>query len=69
MTGVGSIEVADTAAAYAFYAAAFGVGSRVCASQARTTGFRGFAMSPVTSQPSTVHSYDTDQNAVSHHEG
>jgi uncharacterized glyoxalase superfamily protein PhnB len=58
MTSIGSItlEVADTAAAHDFYAAAFGseplVGLR--ASEEPTTGFRGFTMSLVVSQPSTV---------------
>jgi predicted lactoylglutathione lyase len=53
-----TIEVADTTAAEAFYAAAFEVGSRVRvrASQAPTTGFRGFTMSLVVSQPATVNS-------------
>jgi predicted lactoylglutathione lyase len=53
-----AIEVADTQAAEAFYAAAFGGGSRVRvrASQAPTTGFRGFTMSLVVSQPATVNS-------------
>jgi len=52
-----TIEVADTAAAKAFYTA-FEVGSRVRvrASQAPTTGFRGFTMSLVVSQPATVDS-------------
>jgi predicted lactoylglutathione lyase len=51
-----TIAVADTAEAEAFYAAAFQVGGRVRvrASQAPTTGFRGFTMSLVASQPATV---------------
>jgi hypothetical protein len=51
-----TLEVPDPAAAEAFYDAAFGVGStvRVRASQAPTSGFRGFTMSLVVSQPSTV---------------
>ena len=63
MTGMGTIdyvtiEVADTTAAEAFYTAAFEVGSRVRvrASQAPTTGFRGFTMSLVVSRPATVNS-------------
>lgn len=63
MTDVGSIEfvtieVADTTVAEAFYTAAFEVGSRVRvrASQAPTTGFRGFTMSLIMSQPATVNS-------------
>jgi hypothetical protein len=53
-----TIEVADTTAAEAFYTAAFEVGSRVRvrASQAPTTGFRGFTMSLIVSQPATVNS-------------
>jgi hypothetical protein len=52
------LEVPDPAAAEAFYAAAFGLGDtvRVRASEAPTTGFRGFALSLVVSQPSTVDS-------------
>ncbi|MGW9413784.1 VOC family protein [Arthrobacter cupressi] len=51
-----TIEVADTAAAEAFHAAAFGLGNRVRvrASQAPTIGFRGFTMSLVVSQPASV---------------
>jgi predicted lactoylglutathione lyase len=63
MIGMGAIEfvtieVADTTVAEAFYTAAFEVGSRVRvrASQAPTTGFRGFTMSLVVSQPATVNS-------------
>jgi predicted lactoylglutathione lyase len=53
-----TIEAADTTAAQAFYTAAFEVGSRVRvrASEAPTTGFRGFTMSLVVSQPATVNS-------------
>src|SRR5262245_27275789 len=53
-----TLEVPDPAAAEAFYAAAFGLGGkvRVRASQAPTTGFRGFTLSLVVSQPSTVDS-------------
>jgi predicted lactoylglutathione lyase len=52
------LEVPDPAAAAAFYAAAFGLGDkvRVRASEAPTTGFRGFMLSLVVSQPSTVDS-------------
>ncbi|MGY4100699.1 glyoxalase [Nocardia sp. R16R-3T] len=52
------LEVSDTAAAAAFYTAAFGLGDklRVRASDAPTTGFRGFVLSLVVSQPSTVDS-------------
>jgi predicted lactoylglutathione lyase len=51
-----TLEVPDPAAAEAFYAAAFGLGDtvRLRASQAPTTGFRGFTMSLVVSQPGTV---------------
>jgi predicted lactoylglutathione lyase len=51
-----TIEVPDPAAADAFYRAAFGLGTqlRLRASQAPTTGFRGFTLSLVVSQPSTV---------------
>ncbi|HEY2877914.1 MAG TPA: hypothetical protein VGJ24_04985, partial [Nocardioides sp.] len=53
-----TIEVPDPDAAEAFYRAAFGLGTRVRvrASQAPTTGFRGFTLSLVVSQPSTVDS-------------
>ena len=60
MTGVASVtlEVSDVAAAEAFYADAFGLGDTVGvrASEAPTSGFRGFTMSLVVSQPSTVDS-------------
>ena len=51
-----TLEVPDPAAAEAFYRAAFGLGSmlRLRASQAPTSGFRGFTLSLVVSQPSTV---------------
>ena len=50
------LEVPDPDAAGAFYRAAFGLGSqlRLRASQAPATGFRGFTMSLVVSQPATV---------------
>jgi uncharacterized glyoxalase superfamily protein PhnB len=52
------LEVPDPAAAAAFYAAAFGLGDqvRVRASEAPTVGFRGFTLSLVVDQPSTVDS-------------
>ncbi len=51
-----TIEVVDTTAAERFYDAAFGLGTRVRlrASEAPTTGFRGFTLSLIASQPSTV---------------
>ena len=53
-----TLEVGDPTAAEAFYAAAFGLGPRLAvrASDAPTTGFRGFTLSLVVSQPSTVDS-------------
>jgi len=60
MTSLASVtlEVPDPAAAEAFHAAAFGVGDRVGvrASESPTTGFRGFTLSLLVSQPSTVDS-------------
>jgi predicted lactoylglutathione lyase len=60
MTSIASItlEVADPTAADRFYTAAFGLGDQlvVRASEAPTTGFRGFTLSLVVSQPSTVDS-------------
>jgi predicted lactoylglutathione lyase len=52
------LEVADIAAAQRFYAAAFGLGPqlRLRESQEPTAGFRGFTLSLVVSQPSTVNS-------------
>jgi catechol 2,3-dioxygenase-like lactoylglutathione lyase family enzyme len=52
------LEVSDVPAAEAFYAAAFGLGDTVSvrASDAPTTGFRGFTLSLLVSQPSTVDS-------------
>jgi uncharacterized glyoxalase superfamily protein PhnB len=51
-----TLEVADPAAAAAFYTAAFGLSTtvRVRASEAPATGFRGFTLSLTVSQPSTV---------------
>lgn len=53
-----TLEVPDPTASNAFYTAAFGVVTQVGvrASDAPTTGFRGFALSLVVSQPSTVDS-------------
>ena len=53
-----TLEAPDPAAAEAFYAAACGLGDRVPVrpSEAPTTGFRGFMLSLVVSQPSTVDS-------------
>lgn len=47
-----TLEVADTAAAERFYAAAFGLGDRLRlrASEAPSTGFRGFTLSLIVSQ-------------------
>jgi catechol 2,3-dioxygenase-like lactoylglutathione lyase family enzyme len=60
MTSIDSVtlEVPDPTAAEAFYTAAFGLGSRVGvrASETPTSGFRGFTLSLVVSQPSTVDS-------------
>ncbi|MGV9817293.1 glyoxalase [Nocardia xishanensis] len=52
------LGVPDPTAAAAFYDAAFGIGDkvRVRASEAATTGFRGYILSLVVSQPSTVDS-------------
>ena len=51
-----TVEVADPAAAGRFYTAAFGLGNqvRLRASEAPTTGFRGFTLSITASQPATV---------------
>jgi catechol 2,3-dioxygenase-like lactoylglutathione lyase family enzyme len=51
-----TLEVADPAAAGRFYTAAFGMGNqvRLRASEASTTGFRGFTLSITVSQPATV---------------
>jgi predicted lactoylglutathione lyase len=58
MTSIDSVilEVPDPAAAEAFYAAAFGLRNQLDlrASEAPSTGFRGFTMSLVVSQPATV---------------
>jgi catechol 2,3-dioxygenase-like lactoylglutathione lyase family enzyme len=51
-----TLEVADPAAASRFYSDAFGLDTqvRLRASEAPTTGFRGFTLSLTVSQPSTV---------------
>lgn len=51
-----TLEVADLPAAERFYAAAFGLGDqlRLRTSDAPTSGFRGFTLSLVVSQPATV---------------
>ncbi|GAB3414197.1 glyoxalase [Flindersiella endophytica] len=51
-----TLEVPDPQGASAFYTAAFGLGDRirVRASQAPTTGFRGFTLSLVVAQPNIV---------------
>ena len=60
MTSIDSVtlDVPDPTTVDGFYAAAFGVGSLVGvrSSAAPTTGFRGFTLSLVVSQPSTVDS-------------
>jgi uncharacterized glyoxalase superfamily protein PhnB len=60
MAGIERITLAvpDTAAAEAFYKEAFGLGDmlQVRESQEPTSGFRGFTLSLVVSQPSTVDS-------------
>jgi predicted lactoylglutathione lyase len=58
MTSIESVtlDVPDPTVANAFYSAAFGLGTQVGlhASEAPTTGFRGFTLSLVVSQPATV---------------
>jgi predicted lactoylglutathione lyase len=58
MTSIESLtlEVPDPTAANAFYAAAFGLDNQVAlrASDAPTSGFRGFTLSLVVAQPATV---------------
>jgi hypothetical protein len=51
-----TLEVPDPTVASAFYAAAFGLGSQLGlrASEPPTTGFRGFTLSLLVSQPATV---------------
>lgn len=54
-----TLEVADLASANRFYTAAFGLGTqvRLRATEAPTTGFRGFTLSLVVSQPATVNDF------------
>jgi predicted lactoylglutathione lyase len=68
MTSIESLtlEVADPTTAERFYAAAFGLGTqpRLRASEAPTTGFRGFTVSLTVSQPATASGFiDTALNA------
>jgi hypothetical protein len=51
-----TLDVADLTAANRFYTGAFGLGTqvRLRASEAPTTGFRGFTLSLTVSQPATV---------------
>ncbi|XHM89218.1 glyoxalase [Peterkaempfera sp. SMS 1(5)a] len=53
-----TLDVADPTAAERFYTAAFGLDTqiRLRASEAPTTGFRGFTLSLTVSQPATVNS-------------
>ena len=53
-----TLEVADPAAGGRFYTATFGLGNqvRLRASEAPTTGFRGFTLALTVSQPATVRS-------------
>lgn len=61
MTSIESVtlEVADPEAAEQFYNAAFGFGTqvRLRASEAPTTGFRGFTLSLTVSQPANARSF------------
>ncbi|WP_069465983.1 VOC family protein [Actinacidiphila rubida] len=54
-----TLEVADTEAAADFYASALGLDKqvRLRAAEAPTSGFRGFTVSLVVSQPSTVNGF------------
>jgi catechol 2,3-dioxygenase-like lactoylglutathione lyase family enzyme len=54
-----TLEVDDPAAAESFYAAVFGLGPqvRLRASSAPTSGFRGFTLSLLVSQPATVDAF------------
>jgi predicted lactoylglutathione lyase len=60
MTSIRSVtlDVTDARTASAFYAATFGLGTRLstCDSEAPTSGFRGFTLSLVVSQPASVNS-------------
>ncbi|MFP3986304.1 glyoxalase [Streptomyces sp. E11-3] len=53
-----TLDVADPTAAHRFYSAAFGLDTqlRLRASEAPTTGFRGFTLALTVSQPATVNS-------------
>jgi uncharacterized glyoxalase superfamily protein PhnB len=53
-----TLDVADTTAAHRFYTTAFGVDTqiRLRASEAPSTGFRGFTLALTVSQPDTVNS-------------
>lgn len=53
-----TLDVADPTAAHDFYTTAFGLDTqiRLRASEAPTTGFRGFTLSLTVSQPATVNS-------------
>jgi predicted lactoylglutathione lyase len=68
MTSIESLtlEVPDPAAAGVFYKAAFGLGDavRLRASQAPTTGFRGFTVSLIVSQPATAKGFLDDALAA-----
>lgn len=61
MTSIESVtlEVSDVEAAKRFYTDAFGLGDqiRLRASEAPTTGFRGFTLSLTVSQPATVRAF------------
>ncbi|MEU6664325.1 glyoxalase [Streptomyces sp. NPDC046821] len=61
MTSIESItlDVADTTAAQRFYTDAFGLGPqlRLRASEAPTTGFRGFTLSLTVAQPADVNAF------------
>ena len=54
-----TLEAPDSAAADAFYSSVFGLGDRVRVrtTEAPTTGFRGFTLSAIVSQPATVDSF------------
>ncbi|GAA0657456.1 hypothetical protein GCM10009535_40620 [Streptomyces thermocarboxydovorans] len=54
-----TLEVADTEAAHRFYTTAFGLDSqlRLRTAQAPTSGFRGFTLSLVVSQPADVNAF------------
>ncbi|WP_026928849.1 glyoxalase [Glycomyces tenuis] len=61
-----TLETADIAAARTFYDTAFGLGDRLALreSEAPTSGFRGFTLSLIVSQPAGVHRlYDAAMDA------